>query len=82
MLLNEFLKEYREVEDQAQKGREQDATIAQLKSAVARQQSANAATTGGNSGPHSVLKAQAAQIQKVYDQLRTQVPAPRVVANN
>ena len=30
----------------------------------------------------SALKAQAAQIQKVSDQLRTQAPAPRVVANN
>ena len=30
----------------------------------------------------ATLKAQAAQIQKVSDQLRAQAPAPRVVANN
>ena len=30
----------------------------------------------------SALKAQAAQIQKVSDQLQTQAPAPRVVAND
>ena len=30
----------------------------------------------------AALKAQAAKIQKVSDQLKTQNPAPRVVANN
>jgi hypothetical protein len=68
MLLNEFLKEHR-------KGQEQDATITQLKSAVAQQQNQIKALT-------AALKAQAAQIQKVSDQLGAQAPAPRVVANN
>ena len=66
MLLNEFLKEHRRVEEQAHTNREQDATIAELKSTVSQLQLA--------------LKAQAAQIQKVSDQLRAQ--APRVVADN
>jgi len=30
----------------------------------------------------AALKAQAAQIQKVSDQIKAQAPAPRVVANN
>jgi hypothetical protein len=54
MLLNEFLKEHRKVE-------ELEATVTQLQAA---------------------LKSQAAQIQKVSDQLRTQAPVPRVVVNN
>ena len=60
MLLNEFLKEHRKVEEEAEINQRQEATIARLEAA---------------------LTAQAAQIQKVSDQLRTQVPAPGVVAN-
>jgi len=54
MLLNEFLKEHRKVE-------EQGAEIAELKAALAKQ---------------------AAQIQKVSDQIKAHAPAPRVVAND
>jgi hypothetical protein len=61
MLLNEFLKEHRNVEEQAEINHRQEATIARLEAA---------------------LKAQAAQIQKVSDQLGAQALAPRVVANN
>ena len=61
MLLNEFLKEHRKVEKQAEINQRQEATIARLEAA---------------------LKAQAAQIQKVSDQLGAQALAPRVVANN
>jgi uncharacterized coiled-coil protein SlyX len=68
MLLNEFLKEHR-------KGQEQDATITQLNSAVAQQQNQIKALT-------AALKAQAAQIQKVSDQFKTQALAPRLVAND
>jgi septal ring factor EnvC (AmiA/AmiB activator) len=75
MLLNEFLKEHRKVKEQATKGQEQAATIAKLESTMAQQQDEIKALT-------AALKAQAAQIQKVSDQLRTQAPAPRVVANN
>jgi len=59
MLLNEFLKEHRSVQE--------------LKTAVAQQQGQIAALT-------ATLKAQAAQIQKVSDQLGAPA-APRVVAN-
>jgi septal ring factor EnvC (AmiA/AmiB activator) len=75
MLLNEFLKEHRKIEQQektiAQQDRkiqEQEATITQLKkemkTVVAR------------------LEEQAAQIQKVSDQLELSKPAPRTVLNN
>jgi hypothetical protein len=68
MLLNEFLKEHRKVEEQA-------ATIAQVQATDSEQQKEIEALS-------SALKAQAAQIQKVSDQLRARAPAPRVVANN
>jgi len=61
MLLNEFLKEHR-------KGQEQDATIAQLKSAVAEQQKQIKALTSG--------------LEKVSAQLETSKPAPQMVGNN
>jgi len=67
MLLNEFLKEHHKVEEQV-------ATITDLKSAMAQQQKDIAALA-------ATLKAQAAQIQKVSDQLRTEAVAPLIVAN-
>jgi hypothetical protein len=86
MLLNEFLKEHRKVE-------EQDATISQVKSTVAKQ----AATIAEQRKDFQVtvaqqqkeikaltasLKEQASQIQKVSAQLEVTKTAPRVVVNN
>jgi hypothetical protein len=68
MLLNEFLKEHRKVGEQA-------GTIIDFKSALAQQQKDIAALT-------AALKAQAAQIQQVSDQLRAQARVQRVVAND
>jgi septal ring factor EnvC (AmiA/AmiB activator) len=72
MLLNEFIKEHRRVEDiesrMAQQQKEFQSTVAQ------QQKEIQALTTA--------LKAQAAQIQKVSDQLRAGALAPRVVATN
>jgi len=67
MLLNEFLKEHKKVE-------EQQASIAELKSTVAQQQKGMEVLT-------AQLKEQAAQIQKVSAQLEASKPAPKVVAN-
>jgi hypothetical protein len=67
MLLNEFLKEHKKVE-------EQQASIADLKSTVALQQKEMQVLT-------AQLKEQAAQIQKVSAQLEVNKPAPQVVAN-
>jgi len=72
MLLNEFLKEHRKVEEQGQKEREQGSQLAKQDRRV---QELEATVTQ----LQSALKAQAAQIQKVSDQLRKQAPAPRVV---
>ena len=67
MLLNEFLKEHRKVQEQSHKVQEQEATIAQLK----KQMETMVAQ----------LKEQAAQIQKVSAQLEITIPAPRTVLN-
>ena len=67
MLLNEFLKEHKKVE-------EQQATVAELKSMVAQQQKGMEVLTGQ-------LKEQAAQIQKVSAQLQVNKAAPQVVVN-
>src|SRR5207248_11016796 len=65
MLLNEFIKEHRKVQ-------EQEATIAQLKSAMTNQMEAVTAR----------LKEQEAQIQKVGAQVALHHPAAQTVANN
>jgi hypothetical protein len=67
MLLNEFLKAHKKVE-------EQQASIADLKSTVALQQKEMQVLT-------AQLKEQAAQIQKVSAQLEASKPMPKVVAN-
>jgi septal ring factor EnvC (AmiA/AmiB activator) len=68
LLLNEFLKEHKKVE-------EQQATIAQLKSTVAQQQKGMEVLT-------AQLKEQAAQIQKVSDKVELDKPAAQTVMNN
>ena len=68
MLLNEFLKEHRKVQ-------EQEATITQLKSTVAQQQK-------GMEVFAATLKEQASQIQKVSAQLEVNKTAPQIVLNN
>ena len=71
MLLNEFLKEHRKVE-------EQQATITELKSTVAHQKKDFQATVAQLTAR---LDEQAAQIQKVSAQLEMTKPAPRTVSN-
>jgi hypothetical protein len=79
MLLNEFLKEHR-------KGQEQDATICQLKSALAQQQddfrSALAQQQAEIKALTASLKEQAWQIQKISAQLEVTKRAPQMVLNN
>ena len=67
MLLNEFLKEHKKVE-------EQQASIADLKSTVALQHKEMQVFT-------AQLEEQAAQIQKVSAELEASKPEPKVVAN-
>jgi hypothetical protein len=68
MLLNEFLKEHRKVEEQVRINQQQQATIAELKSQLL----ALSAT----------VKEQAAQIQKVSAQMSMTRLAPRLVVDN
>jgi uncharacterized coiled-coil protein SlyX len=74
MLLNEFLKEHRKVQ-------EQEATISQLKSTVAKQDATIAQQQKGMEAVTARLNEQAAQIQKVSAQLESSKPAPQVVNN-
>jgi uncharacterized coiled-coil protein SlyX len=71
MLLNEFLKEHREVE-------EQQATITELKSTVAQQQKDLQATAAHQ---QKQIEALTAGLQKVNAQLELSKPAPHVVNN-
>jgi uncharacterized coiled-coil protein SlyX len=85
MLLNEFLKEHKKVEQQQATIAEQQASIAELKSTVAQQQKGMEVFT-------AQLKEQAAQIQKVSAQLAAASPsggglevcrrAPQTVVSN
>jgi uncharacterized coiled-coil protein SlyX len=74
MLLNEFLKEHRRVEELNSTVATKLATIADLKSTVAQQQKGMEVLTAR-------LNEQAAQIQKVSSQLEASKPAPQVVNN-
>jgi Chaperone of endosialidase len=79
MLLNEFLKEHRKVE-------EQRAAIAELKSIVAQQQKEFRADTAEQQKKMenllARLKQQDAKIQQVNDRLELTKPAPQSLANN
>jgi uncharacterized coiled-coil protein SlyX len=82
MLLNEFLKEHRKVEEQARKmdaqehriGK-QEATVAELKSTVAQQQSAIAILT-------AQFKEQTAQIQRASADVELNRRMPQIVLSN
>jgi hypothetical protein len=82
MLLNEFLKQHRKVEQQERKIQEQNykvweqaATISAMQSTVIQQQKGMEVLT-------AQLRQQAAQIQRVSAQLEVSKHAPQVVNNN
>jgi septal ring factor EnvC (AmiA/AmiB activator) len=76
MLLNEFLKEHRKVEEQVRANQEQQANIAELKSAVAAQRDKTKTL-------EVMLAEQTAQIQKVSAQLAASDQSlPRIVVND
>jgi len=68
MLLNEFLKEHR--------------TVQELKSTVAKEEATIAQQQKGMEVLTATLKEQASQIQKVSDRLEVTKPAPQLVADN
>ena len=79
MLLNEFLKEHRKVEEQATRLAKQESALAQqqqdFQSRIAQQDKEIITLT------HS-LREQASAIQKVSDELKLSKPSPRVVTND
>jgi uncharacterized coiled-coil protein SlyX len=75
MLLNEFLKEHKKVE-------EQQAAIAQLRSIVAKQEAIIAQQEKGMEVFAARLDQQSAQIQKVSAQLEMTKSASRTVVDN
>ena len=78
MLLNEFLKAHRKIEEQGRKDQEQEATIAQLKSAVAQQRKDFQATAAHQ---QKQIEALTAGLQKVSAQVEMSKPASQMVAN-
>jgi trimeric autotransporter adhesin len=79
MLLNEFLKEHRKVEEQeatiAQQRKDFQASITKLEATVARQEKRMEALTAN-------LKEQGSEIRKVSAQLEVRKPAPQIVVND
>ena len=68
MLLNEFLKEHRSVQELKSTAAKQEATIGELRSTIAQQQKR--------------IEGLTAVVQKVSDQLELNKPAPQIVENN
>jgi hypothetical protein len=75
MLLNEFLKEHRKVQ-------EQEATIAELKSIAAKQEIINAQQQREIKALAATQREQASQIQKVSAQLELEKTSAQTVVNN
>jgi uncharacterized coiled-coil protein SlyX len=68
MLLNEFLKEHRKVEEQARKLSEQERKVQEQETAIAKQEKQIEALTAG--------------LQKVSAQVGMSRPAPQMVLSN
>ena len=75
MLLNEFLKEHRKVQ-------EQEATITELKSIAAKQEMINAQQQRETKALAATLRNQASQIQKVSAQVELEKAPAQTVVNN
>ena len=75
MLLNEFLKAHKRVQ-------EQEATIAELKSIAAKQEMINAQQQRETKALAATLREQASQIQKVSAQLELEKASAQTVVNN
>ena len=74
MLLNEFLKEHRNVG-------EQQSTIAELKTTVAQQQKQIAVQQATAAQQQKQIETLTPMVQKVSDQVAFRKPAPQLVAN-
>src|SRR5213079_2773066 len=74
MLLNEFLKEHRNVA-------EQESTIAELKTTVAQQQKQIAAQQAIVAQQQKQIEAVTATVRRVSERVELSAPAPRIAAN-
>ncbi len=81
MLLNEFLKEHRIVQELKSEAAKQDATTTNLRSAVAKQEATVAQQQSRIELLTTQLQEQAAQFQKVNAKLEMIQPAPHMVKN-
>ena len=79
MLLNEFLKAHRKIEEQAQVNQRQEAINSMLESTVAQQQKDFQVITAHQ---QKQIDALAAGLQKVTAQVEMSKPAPQMVADN
>src|SRR5207249_3449608 len=75
MLLNEFLKAHRKIDDQQAHVTELDSIIAKQEARIAQQEKGIEVLT-------AQLKEQAAELQKVSAQLELRKPSPRTVLND
>jgi len=82
MLLNEFLKEHRKVEQQDRKIEELEAAVAQQDCRIHEQEATITQLEKGMKTVVARLEEQAAQIQKVSDKVELSRPAPQTVLNN
>jgi Chaperone of endosialidase len=82
MLLNEFLKEHRKVEEQSRKIQEQEATIAELRSDAAYERTTISGLKNGMEAVIGHLKEQDSKIQKVSNQIEINKAGPGVVRND
>jgi trimeric autotransporter adhesin len=82
MLLNEFLKEHKKVQELKSTAATQDATIARLQSTLAKQQAAIAQQQKRMEVLTTKLEEQAAQIQNVSAHIQTSRPAFQTVLNS
>ena len=82
MLLNEFLKEHKKVEEQGRKVGQQDATIGEVKSTVARQEATITKQEAMIAQQQKQIEALTAGLQKVSAQVEMSRPAPQMVLNN
>ena len=81
MLLNEFLKEHKRVDELNSKATKQDATITELKSMVVRQEAMIVRQQKATEAFTVQLKEQDAKLQKVSAQVQTNKPAPQMAVN-
>ncbi len=82
MLLNEFLKEHRKVQDLESTIEKQQTTISQLKSTAAKGQMTDAEQQKEIEALAASLREQASQIQKISAQVELQKATAQTVANS